>query len=256
MIRHIWWKEVRAGLYTWKSLFWLPISSLILSFTSYLLLTDKELSLLDQTELLWLLSKVVIGVAFLIATIDASTIVTSEFENGTAESLFLAPLRLRDFIVGKLLAPLTLWAAVFAVAVPYMLVASAGTKLAPAFIGYVAFLGTIGIGGMIMIVFAISLLYRSSKNTLTTSFVVLLAVSLPAFFASALKTGMAARIFGGISPMENIFAALDNVLVDYHLSPLLNWQYILPLLVFDLIGLTFLLTASRRFGQLGIVRAE
>lgn len=256
MIRHIWLKEVRGGLYTWRSLFWLPVAALIFSFTSYLLLTDKEISLLDQTELLWLLSKVVIGVAFLITTIDASTIVTSEFEKQTAESLFLSPLSLRDFIIGKLMAPLTLWAALLVVAVPYMMVASAGTGLAPAFIGYVALLGTLGIGGMAMIVFAVSLLFRSGKNTLSTAFIVLLAISLPAFFAAALKTGAAAQIFGRLSPMENIFAALDNVLVDYHLSLLMNWQYIAPILVFDVIGLVFLVGAARRFEQLGIVLVE
>jgi ABC-type transport system involved in multi-copper enzyme maturation permease subunit len=256
MIRHIWWKEVRAGLYTWRSTFWLPIASLIFSFTSYLLLTDKELSLLDQTELLWLLSKVVIGVAFLITTIDASTTITSEFEKETAESVFLSPVRLRDFIVGKLLAPLTLWAALFIVALPYMIVASAGTRLAPAFVGYVAFLGALGIAGMVMVVFAVSLLFRSSKNTLTTSFVVLLAISIPAFFSGTLRTGAVTQIVSRLSPMDNIFAALDNVLVDYHLSPLMNVQHIAPLVAFDLVGLVFLVFAARRFERLGIVRVE
>jgi hypothetical protein len=144
MIRYIWLKELKAELYTWKSTLWLLIASLIFSFTSYLLLTNKELSLLDQTELLWLLSKIIIGVAFLIVTIDASSIITTEFEKETAETLFLAPIRLRDFILAKLLASLTLWVALYIVAVPYMLVTSAGTNLAPAFLGYVALLGTLG----------------------------------------------------------------------------------------------------------------
>jgi len=256
MIRHVWWKEVRAGLYTWRSLFWLPVAALILSFTSYLLLTDKELSLLDQTELLWLLSKVVIGVAFLIATIEASTTITLEFEKETAETLFLAPLRLSDFLIGKLLAPLTTWAALFIIAVPYIVVTSAGTSLAPAFALYVAFLGTLGIGGMVMIVFAVSLLFRSSKNTLTASFIIFLALSLPAFFAGPLKTGAVALALGRISPLENIFAALDNVLVDYHVSVFQNWQYIAPVLAFDLIGFVLLLAAARQFRRAGVVSAE
>src|ERR1700674_1050304 len=99
MFRHIWKKEIQGELYTWKSMLWLLIAALLFSVTSYLLLTNKELSLLDQTELLWLLGKIIIGVALLVVTIDASSIVTTEFENETAESLFLAPISLKDFIV-------------------------------------------------------------------------------------------------------------------------------------------------------------
>src|SRR5882762_9473854 len=108
MFIKIWKKEILAELYNWKSMLWLVIASLLFSFTSYLLLTNRELSLLDQTELMWLLGKIIIGVAFLIVTIDASSIITTEFEKETAETLFVAPIKLRDFILGKLFASLTL----------------------------------------------------------------------------------------------------------------------------------------------------
>ncbi len=120
MFTHIWKKEIRGELYTWKSLLWLLISSLLFSVTCYLLLTNKELSLLDQTELLWLLGKVIIGVALLIVIVDASSIITIEFEKETAESLFISPVSLTDFILGKLLAVLTLWLAIFVVSIPYI----------------------------------------------------------------------------------------------------------------------------------------
>jgi hypothetical protein len=60
MFRYIWKKELQGELYTWKSMLWLVIASLLFSFTSYLLLTDRELSLLDQTELMLLLSQIII----------------------------------------------------------------------------------------------------------------------------------------------------------------------------------------------------
>ena len=98
MYKYIWLKEIKSELYTWKSLTWLFLTSLIFSATSYLLLTDKELSLLDQTELMWLLGKIIIGAALLVLTIDASSSITSEFEKETAESLFLTPLSMTHFI--------------------------------------------------------------------------------------------------------------------------------------------------------------
>jgi len=256
MIRQIWLKEIKAGLYTWKSTLWLLIASLLFSFTSYLLLTDKELSLLDQTELLWLLSKIIIGVAFLIVTIDASSIITTEFEKETAESLFLAPLRLRDFILGKLLASLTLWFLIFIVSIPYILVTSSGSNLALAFLGYVALLGSLGISAMVILVFGISFLYRSSKNTLTTSLVILLAFSVPALFSTTLKNNRFAQVFGKINPINNIFESLDNVLVDYQLSLVNNWRFIYPLLLFCVLGLVLMMISARRFQDKGIISNE
>ncbi len=256
MIKHIWLKEIQAELYTWKSTVWLLIAALLFSITSYLLLTNKELSLLDQTEMLWLLSKIIIGVALLIIVIDASSIITTEFENQTAESLFLAPVSLRDLVSGKLLASLASWFLIFIVSIPYILVASSGTNLAFYFIAYTALLGTLGAVGLIMIIFAVSLLYRSSKNTLTTSLIILLIFSIPALFSSTLKNNPAAALFGRINPIDNIFSSLDNVLVDYQTSILQNTVYLLPLVVFCVIALLLLWFAMRNFDRNGVIKSD
>jgi ABC-type transport system involved in multi-copper enzyme maturation permease subunit len=255
MVKYLWLKEIKAQVYTWKGTLWLVIASLLFSFTSYLLLTDKELSLLDQTELLWLLGKVIIGVAVLIIAIDSSSIINSEFEKETAESIFLSPVDIKDFVFGKLLASLTLWFVIFVVATPYIIVTSLGTHLVLPFLGYALFLGTVGISGVIMLVFGVSFLYRSTKNTLTTSLIILLALSVPALFPSALKNNAFAQIFGRINPLESIFECLDNVLVDYHLSLLENWRYLWPLFLFCLIALVFLLFSLDKFQKQGVIKS-
>ena len=256
MTKQIWLKEIKSELYTWKSTAWLLIASLLFSFTSYLLLTNKELSLLDQTELLWILSEIIIGVALLIVAIDASSIINSEFEKETAETLFLSPMSLKDFIAGKLLASLSLWAAVFVVAVPYIVVAASGTNLALPFLLFTAILGTLGIVGFIGIIFAISLLYRSVKNTLTTSLILLLVFSVPAFFSSTLKNNTAAIWFGKINPVDNIFSSLDNILVDYHTSIAQNLNYIIPLLLFCAVGLATLWISATYFKKQGVIKSN
>lgn len=256
MIKQIWLKEIKSELYTWKSTAWLLIASLLFSFTSYLLLTNKELSLLDQTELLWILSEIIIGVALLIVVIDASSIINSEFEKETAETMFLSPMSLKDFIVGKLLASLSLWAAVFVVAIPYIIVVASGTNLALPFLLFTAILGTLGIVGFIGITFAISLLYRSVKNTLTTSLILLLVFSVPAFFSSTLKNNTAAIWFGKINPVDNIFSSLDNVLVDYHTSIAQNLNYIIPLLLFCAVGLAALWISAGYFKKQGVIKSN
>jgi len=256
MFAHIWQKEIRGELYTWKSMLWLLIASLLFRVTCYLLLTNKELSLLDQPELLWLLGKVIIGVALTIVTVDASSIITIEFEKQTAESLFLSPISLSDLIIGKLLASLTLWFAIFVVSIPYIIVASAGSNLMVPFLVYTALLGRLGILGFVLLIFAISLFFRSGKNTLTTSLIVLLGLAIPSVFSTTLKNDAVSQIISRGNPVDNIFSSLDNVLVDFKISLLENWQCIVPLIVFCLLTCALLAFAVLQFEKRGIIQSE
>ena len=252
----IWRKDTRALLYTWKSALWLLLAALVFSVTSYLLLTNKELSLLDQTELLWLFSKIIIATAALMVAVDAATTLTAEFEQQTAESLFLAPLRLRDLLFGKLLASLTLWLLLWLVAIPYMLVTAAGTRLAFAFITYTALFGTLGVSGLVLIILGLALVLRSSKNALSTALILVIGLTLPALFASSLKLNPTAQLVARINPLDNIFAALDNVLVDAKLSLVENWVYLWPVLLFVLIGGGVLWLGARAFSRRGVIQSE
>jgi len=254
MIKHIWLKDIKAEIYTWKSLVWLLVTSIIFSITSYLLLTNKELSLLDQTEMLWLFAKIIIGTILLIIIIDASALISNEFENETMENLFLTPLTTADFVLGKLLTSITIWGISYLISIPYMIVTSSGSGLTYAFMGYVAFFGTLAVLGFTMLIFALSFPYKSMKNTLTTSFVVLLALTIPALFSTTLKNNALAKIFGQINPIDNIFSSLDNVLVDYKTSIGQNLTYIIPVLVFCILMLFALLVSVRIFSRRGILK--
>jgi len=245
MILTIWLKEIREELFTWKSMLWLLIVSLLYSLTSYLLLTNKELSLLDQTELLWLFSKIVIGAAFLVVTINCSSLINNEFEKETAESLFLTPLHFSGFIAGKILASITLWFYIFLISIPYIIVITIGTNLIGPFLLFLGILGTIGITGIILFITGLSLIFRSTKNTLTTSLIFLFAFAVPAMFSTTLKINPLAQFFAKINPLDNIFGSLDNVLVDYQLSLAQNFKFIFPLILFCLIMLIFLIFTAK-----------
>jgi ABC-type transport system involved in multi-copper enzyme maturation permease subunit len=256
MFKYILLKEIRSELYTWKSVLWLLIAAIIFSLTSYLLLTNKELSLLDQSEMLWLFSKIIIGTGLLIVIVDASSIITTEFEKETAESLFLAPLSIKDFILGKFFASLTLWLVIFIISVPYMLVTSIGSYLFVPFIGYVLLLGTICITSFILMIFGLSFLFRSSKNVLTTSLIIALAFVIPATFTSTLKNNGPSIFLSKINPIDNVFLALDNILVDYKIGLAQNLQYILPILAFLIIASIFMFYGAKRFSTQGIIKNE
>jgi ABC-type Na+ efflux pump permease subunit len=254
MFNGIWLKEIKAGLYTWKSLAWLLVVSIALSVVCYMLLTDRELSLLDQAEMLWLISKIIISSAMLVIVIDASSIITSEMELMTIENLLVTPLSLADLIAGKLMASLTLWGLVYIVCIPYMMVSSWGSKLLPSFLFYTALYGTLATLAFSSMAFAISFFFRSMKNTISTSIIVVFALGLSALFSAPIKTSAAAKIMGVINPVDNIFASLDNVLVDFQPKLLQNARYIIPVLVFCLLSVLFLWIAARTFEKQGVIK--
>jgi ABC-type Na+ efflux pump permease subunit len=135
-------------------------------------------------------------------------------------------------------------------------VTSAGSNLALAFIGYIFLLGTLTVLGFIMLIFSISLLYRSSKNTLTSSLIILLALAIPALFSSTFKNNSFISIISKINPLDNVFSSLDNILVDYQTKLIQNWQYLLPLLLFCFLMFLFLILSAKHFKSQGVIKKE
>ncbi len=256
MIKTIWLKEIREQLYTWKGLSWLFLTSLILSGTLFLLLSNVELSLLDQSEMLWLVSKIIIGTSLLFITLDAATNISTEFEKGTAETLFLAPISLKQIVIGKFLSLITLWFALFIIALPYLIIASIGGHLAVPLVIYLGLFSLLLTASFTMISFAIALLSRSSKVTISTALAILLAFSLLAFPSTAIKTNPLASISGILNPLDAAFSALDNILVDFNTSLFQNLNYVATMLGFVILSYLLLLAAMRRFEKQGVVKNE
>lgn len=85
-------KEITGSFYSWRGGAWLVAASLIFSLVTYLLLTDKELSLLDQGEMLLNLAEVVLTLGLFMSVTTASSAISNEIESGTFESLLLTPI--------------------------------------------------------------------------------------------------------------------------------------------------------------------
>src|SRR5215472_17390215 len=83
--------EISGSFYSWRGGAWIVTASLIFSLVAYLLLTDKELSLLDQGEMLFTLAEVIIPLGVVMSVTSASSSISGEIESGTFESLLLTP---------------------------------------------------------------------------------------------------------------------------------------------------------------------
>jgi ABC-2 type transport system permease protein len=126
----IYQREFPGSFYSWRGGVWIVAAALIFSMVAYLLLTDKELSLLDQGEMLFTLAEVIIALGVVMSATSASSSISGEIESGTFESLLLTPVTHRQIAMQKLLSVLTVWALLYLVSIPYLVVVASGTHLA------------------------------------------------------------------------------------------------------------------------------
>jgi ABC-2 type transport system permease protein len=81
---------------------------------------------------------------------------SGEIESGTFESLLLTPVTHGQIAMQKLLSVLTVWALLYLVSIPYLIVVASGTHLALSAVLYVGLYGTLLVTGLSLISIAIS----------------------------------------------------------------------------------------------------
>ncbi|HEY7079726.1 MAG TPA: ABC transporter permease subunit [Nitrososphaeraceae archaeon] len=240
--------ELSGSFYSWRGAAWLVGASLIFSLVAYLLLTDKELSLLDQGEMLFTLAEVIVALGIIMSAANASSTISSEMESGTFESLLLVPISHKQIALQKLFSIITIWIFLYMVSIPYLIVVASGTTLAWAAILYTGVYGTLLVTGISLISIGISAKLKSSKNSIMTILMIVLILLAPSiFFAPSLKKTNFGTVLEGINPMSHTVNSLDSILVDNEQSMLQQIEHIWPVVVFALICFVFFVVFTRRF---------
>jgi len=93
-------KEIRESILTPKGFLWYILTSAILSVLSYLFLTNSELSLLDQGQMLYMIMNFITALGILIGLVFGSDAFAGEIERGTLEALFISPVNKTEIAMG------------------------------------------------------------------------------------------------------------------------------------------------------------
>jgi ABC-2 type transport system permease protein len=240
--------EISGSFYSWRGSAWIIAAALIFSLVAYLLLTDKELSLLDQGEMLFTLAEVILALAIIMSAASASSTISTEIESGTFESLLLTPVTHRQIAIQKMLSIITIWGILYLVSIPYLIAVASGTNLAVSAVLYVGLYGTILVTGISMISIAISWRLKSSKNSImTTLMIVLILLSPSLFFGASLKKTDFGLALENINPFSHAVNSLDSVLVDN--EQLLSQQisHIWPVIAFTVICALIFIFSTKHF---------
>ncbi|MCL4476802.1 MAG: ABC transporter permease [Nitrospirae bacterium] len=136
-------KEIRESILTPKGFLWYILASIILSVLSYLFLTNSELSLLDQGQMLYMIMNFITALGLLMGLVFGADAFAGEIERGTLEALFISPVNKTEIAIGKLGAALTNWWIIFVISLPYLFVVGKGGQNLLTGIVYLAILGTL-----------------------------------------------------------------------------------------------------------------
>jgi len=243
-------KEVQESLYAVRGSLWAVLAALVLSLMSYLLLTDKELSLLDQSEMLNIISGLTIGLGMLVAGILAGDAVAGERERMTLESLLLAPVRLGSVVMGKIWSVLAAWLLIFAIAAPYILVVGAGSTVTGPALVYTFILGTLAVGGFAALIVGASALASSGRSVTLGALAVFIAMAAPTLLGTTLQKSWFGNVYNALSPFSQVRLSLDSVIVDKE-GLMTQLPHIGALLAFVAVAGLFAAFAARRISLEG-----
>jgi ABC-2 type transport system permease protein len=240
-------REFSGNFYSWRGGIWLIVSSVIFSTIAYLLLTDKELSLLDQGESLYLLSEVIVALAMIMSAASASSLLSGEMEAGTFESLLLTPITPRRIAAEKLLSVVFVWILMYAVSVPYLVVVASGTNLALPAVAYVGLFGTLLVIAVSAVCISISGRLHSKSGIMASLMITLGLLAPSLFFATSLKKTDFGLALESLNPASHAINSLDSVLVDNETALWQQTVHLLPVIGFVVLCIILFVVYSRHF---------
>ena len=207
-------KECAALLYDRRGLIWLLAFSGVLSVFSLLLISNQELSLLDNAQIVYMMCGTVTAAGAVVAVIMGSDAFAGERERGTLTPLLMAPVNVNDLLLGKAAGLCGAWAVMYLLSLPYLwTVAANGQNLLPAMI-YLALFGTPVILGFGFLAMAISARSGSVVVTLLCSVAVLLVASIPLLMDPSFRNSTVGKIFDAVNPLSGALNTYDSVIID------------------------------------------
>jgi ABC-2 type transport system permease protein len=217
----------------------------VLSVFSLLLVSNTELSLLDNAQAVYIMSAIIIALALLIAVIRGSDGFAGERERETLETLLITPVSPAGVAIAKLMALIFSWWVVFILSIPYLwAVGSTGQNLLPAF-QYLLVAGTLLVvifGGFTL---ALSARMKTFKGTLSIGLTAFLLCGSPILLGPSLRQSTVGRIIDLINPFADALNMIDSVVVD-SLGVLFQIMPLAILVFYSIAAIWVLNMATRR----------
>lgn len=207
-------KESGELLKSGRGLAWLLALSVVLSVLSLLLVSNTELSLLDNAQVVYMVMGTITALGALLAVVLGSDAIAGERERGSLVPLLLAPLSTGDIVFGKMGGQAAAWIVTYLLSLPYLwAVGSSGQNLAEA-IAYLALLGTPVVLGFGFYSLGLSARLGSVRAALITALITLMLLASPLLLGPGLRQSVIGKVFDAVNPFSAAVNSFDSVVID------------------------------------------
>ncbi len=208
------YKEGAQMLRSQRGLLWLLALSGLLSAFSLLLVSNTELSLLDNAQVVYMMAGTVLAAGTLLAAILGSDAYAGEKERGTLVPLLCAPIAPNALLAGKAVGLLVAWGVMFAVATPYLWAVGASGQNLGAAVFYLALFGTPVVLGFGYLAMALSARTGSVLASLLSTVTLLMLLASPLVIGPGLRNTTIGRAVDAINPFAGALNTFDSVIID------------------------------------------
>jgi ABC-type transport system involved in multi-copper enzyme maturation permease subunit len=208
------YKESAQMLRSQRGLLWLFSFSGLLSAFSLLLVSNTELSLLDNAQVVYMMSGTVMAAGALLAAILGSDAYAGEKERGTLAPLLCTPIAANTLLTGKALGMLIAWGVMFMVAIPYLWAVGASGQNLGAAVFYLALFGTPVVLGFGLLAMALSARTGSVLASLLSAVTLLMLSASPLLIGPGLRGTAIGRVMDAVNPLAGALNTFDSVIID------------------------------------------
>ena len=208
------YKEIAQMLRSQRGLLWLLAFSGLLSAFSLLLVSNTELSLLDNAQVVYMMSGTVVAAGALLAAMLGSDAYAGEKERGTLVPLLCTPISAKILLTGKALGMLIAWGIMFIVATPYLWAVGASGQNLGAAVLYLALSGTPVVLGFGYLAMAMSARTGSVLASLLSTVTLLMLTASPLVIGPGLRGTIIGHVMDAVNPIAGALNTFDSVIID------------------------------------------
>jgi len=208
------YKESAQILRSQRGLLWLLAFSGLLSAFSLLLVSNTELSLLDNAQVVYMMSGTVVAAGALLAAMLGSDAYAGEKERGTLVPLLCTPISAKALLNGKAFGILIAWGIMFAMATPYLWAVGASGQNLGAAVLYLALFGTPVVLGFGYLAMAMSARTGSVLASLLSTVTLLMLTASPLVIGPGLRGTIIGHVMDAVNPIAGALNTFDSVIID------------------------------------------
>ena len=149
---------------------------------------------MTQTEMITPILQVTITAGILLILVISTDSFSGERDRSTLEALLLTPIPRRHIALGKFLAPISLWAGLLLISIPYIVLLGRGTGLIGHFVALEVIIGTLLVVGFYFLGIIVSTFSHSNLMSFTLSLFSFFVLFAPMQLSGAATTSPVGRI--------------------------------------------------------------